>query len=65
MKEEYFQNVRYRMREEGFHYCFAHYSRWPEIKDEKFHQLREAYLKAAEELKKYVIEKAGEEDEQG
>ena len=52
------------MREEGFHYCFAHYSRWPEIKDEKFHQLREAYLKAAEELKKYVFEKAEEEDDE-
>jgi hypothetical protein len=52
------------MREEGFHYCFAHYSRWPEIKDEKFHQLREAYLQAAKELEEYVLEKV-KEDEQG
>ena len=64
MKEEYFQNVRYRIKEEGFHYCFAHYSRWPEIKDEKFHQLREAYLQAAKKLEEYVLEKV-KEDEQG
>ena len=38
---------------EGFDYAFRHYSHFEEIKDEEFHRLREAYLKAAEELIDY------------
>jgi hypothetical protein len=58
-----FEHVKYRMEEEGFHYCFFHYSRWNEIKDEKFHHLREAYLKAANELEEYVNKKSEEDDQ--
>lgn len=54
---EYFESVKYRMKEEGFHYCFDGYSRWEEIKDEKFHKLRLKYLNAAEELREYVKSK--------
>jgi hypothetical protein len=46
--------VRAKMENEGFHYCFKHYSRFEEIKDEKFHELRLAYLEAADALKKYI-----------
>ena len=42
------------MRAEGMHYCFEHYSSFEEIMDPKFHELREAYLKAASELTSYV-----------
>jgi len=42
---EDFEMVRYRMEEEGFHYCFKHYSSFKEIKDQKFHEIRGTILK--------------------
>ena len=54
---ENFQMVRYRMDAEGFHYCFKHYSSFEEVEDEKFHYLRESYIKIAEELEEYVESK--------
>ena len=54
---EYFQSVQYRMKEEGFHYCFKHYSSFTEIKDEEFHNLRKKYLEAAAQLEEYVNKK--------
>jgi len=45
------------MEAEGFHYCFEWYSTFEEIEDEKFHELRLAYLKAANELENYVYSK--------
>ena len=58
MNGEDFEYVRAKMSDEGFHYCFVHYSSFPEVKDEKFHELRKQYLKAANELEKYVNDKA-------
>jgi regulator of replication initiation timing len=55
-----FENVRYRMDAEGFHYCFKHYSSFKEIKDEKFHELRRKYLEVSEDLEKYVHSKINE-----
>ena len=54
---ENFQMVRYRMDAEGFHYCFKHYSSFEEVEDEKFHSLRESYIKIADELEEYVKSK--------
>jgi hypothetical protein len=54
---ENFQMVRYRMDAEGFHYCFKHYSSFKRVEDEKFHSLRESYIKIAEELEEYVESK--------
>ena len=34
-----FQYVRAKMRDEGFDYCFRHYSSFEEVEDEKFHSL--------------------------
>ena len=51
------ESVAYRMKAEGFHYCFEWYSTFEEIEDEKFHELRLAYLKAASELENYVSNK--------
>lgn len=42
---------------EGFHYCFVHYSDFKEIKDERFHQLRENCLKSMKDLEKYLKSK--------
>ena len=43
-----------KMRDEGFDYCFRHYSSFEEIKDGKFHELRLKYIQIAEELENYV-----------
>ena len=39
---------------EGFDYCFISYSNFEEIKDEKFHELREKYIKTKNELESYL-----------
>jgi hypothetical protein len=52
--EDDFEYVRIKMENEGFHYCFKHYSEFKEIKDKKFHELRLAYLEAADALEKYI-----------
>lgn len=57
---ENWSNVHYRMENEGFHYCFKHYSSFEEIEDEKFHQLRKQYLEIALELEQYVKNKNNE-----
>ena len=54
--------VKYRMEDEGMDYCFQSYSHWDEIKDEKFHRLRNAYLDAAEALERYVKDNSNEEE---
>ena len=46
--------VRDKVENEGFHYCFTGYSDFKDIKDEEFHKLREAYVKAAEQLADYL-----------
>ena len=49
--------VYYRMKQEGFHYCFKHFSSFEEIEDEEFHKLRNQYLETAELLEKYIKNK--------
>lgn len=39
---------------EGFDYCFIDYSDFEQIKDEKFHELRKAYIQAHDDLIKYL-----------
>ena len=52
-----FENVRYRMDAEGFHYCFESYSSFEKVEEEKFHELRKQYLKSSKELEEYVFSK--------
>lgn len=59
-KEEW-EYVYYKMMEEGFHYCFKHYSSFEDIKDEEFHRLRTNYLKSANDLEEYIKNKYNEE----
>jgi len=54
---EKFEMVRYRMDNEGFHYCFKNYSSFKEVEDEKFHELRRKYLEISHELEEYVNSK--------
>lgn len=43
---------------EGFEYAFTRYSKFSEIKDTHFHQLRQAYIDAQAALEKYITPKA-------
>lgn len=60
---EDFQYVQSKMQDEGFDYCFIHYSDFEEIKDEQFHILRKKYIQAQKELKKYILDKANTESD--
>lgn len=51
---ELFENVKYRIREEGFYYCFKHYSNWEEIEDKEFHKLRKQFLAVADKMESHV-----------
>lgn len=51
---ELWKDVKYRMKEEGFDYCFNDYSSWDEIKDEKFHSLVDQYLDISKKIKELV-----------
>jgi hypothetical protein len=51
---ENWQSVQYRMDAEGFDYCFEDYSDWNEIEDEKFHELRLAFLFTMKKLREYI-----------
>lgn len=53
MKEE-FENVIYRVSEEGLDYTFMHYSSWEDVKDEVFHKLRKDYIDAAKAMSNYL-----------
>lgn len=59
-KEEW-EYVYYKMIDEGFHYCFKHYSSFEDIKDEEFHRLRTNYLQSTNELEEYISNKYNEE----
>ncbi len=56
-EREKFEEVKYRIEDEGLDYCFRCYSSFPEIKDVVFHELRERYIKAAKEIEDYVNSK--------
>ena len=57
---ENLNHVKIRMRQEGFHYCFKHYSRFEEVEDERFHELRKQYLESSDMLEKYIDSKINE-----
>ena len=60
-EQEEFRMVQYRMDNEGFEYCFLSYSSFPEVKDEKFHQLRKELIEKIKEMRQYVEDKCDEE----
>jgi hypothetical protein len=57
---DHWLNVDYRMDNEGFEYCFKHYSSFSEIKDEEFHNLRLSMLTQMENIRKLVKDKIGD-----
>jgi len=59
-KKEDFEYLQSKIENEGFHYCFVHYSSFKEIKDEHFHKLRKEYLRIGKALEDYINERAEE-----
>jgi len=60
MTEEEIEDCRYiksKMENEGFDYCFRHYSNFKEIKDDEFHELRRQYIESSELLEDYINNK--------
>jgi len=54
MNEEERKYLLSRINNEGFDYCFIHYSDFKEIKDKDFHKYRKRYIKAQKELLQYI-----------
>ena len=59
-KEEIWIYIRSKIKNEGFHYCFAHYSNFEEVEDKEFHKLRKEYLEVSKKLEEYVNKKHSE-----
>lgn len=57
MSEEDKEYVQITVNNEGFDYAFYGYSNYNKIEDEKFHELRNKYLDARQELEKYINRK--------
>jgi hypothetical protein len=57
---EQFKYIQDKISDEGFDYCFRCYSAFGHIEDEKFHSLRESYIKIANELEEYINRKINE-----
>ena len=64
MKNEEKKSILNRINQEGFHYCFESYSRFEEIKDDKFHRLRLTYLKSVKDMQDYLKSDQFEEEDQ-
>jgi hypothetical protein len=54
------ENVRYRMKEEGIECCFRHYSSFPEIDDQQFHSLRLLLIETMDEMETLVNDRIDE-----
>lgn len=46
--------LQYKVDNEGFDYCFIHYSDFSEVNDPEFHRLREKYVEAHNALWDYL-----------
>jgi hypothetical protein len=57
MIDDNFNYLKSRINQEGFHYCFKHYSNWENIKDPEFHKLRISYLEISKLLEDYIERK--------
>lgn len=54
MQNDELETVRNTVDEDGFDYAFLHYSNFEYVTDQKFHQLRQAYIEAHRALAKYI-----------
>ena len=56
------RDVQYAIENEGMDYAFRNYSDFDEVDDEEFHELRKIYIKAADAIEEYVLEKSKEKN---
>lgn len=61
MHDNDFTDLRSRINQEGFDYCFRKYSSFKEFTDPQFHKLRLEYIESANRLENYINERAEEE----
>lgn len=54
MKLEDAEKLNSRIDQEGFDYCFIHYSNFKEITCDEFHKLRLKYIQAHNELQEFI-----------
>ena len=54
---ENMEYVQHKMDNEGFDYCFRSYSKFKDVNDPIFHELRQNYIDAANLLENYINEK--------
>ena len=54
MKKKDRESIESTIENEGFDYAFINYSDFEEVKDDKFHKLRLAYIDARKALAEYV-----------
>lgn len=54
MKASDAEHLSHKIESEGFDYCFLDYSNFDYIKDERFHELRDAFAKSQQDLKDYL-----------
>ncbi len=58
MKKKDAQSLFDKMDWEGVDYAIYDYSDWKEVKDEKFHELRNKSMEARDELNAYLMQEA-------
>lgn len=54
MSEDELEQIQLKIECEGFDYALVYYSDWKEIRDKEFQRLRKVFVKAREELAKYL-----------
>lgn len=57
------EDVRYRMKDEGIEYCFKSYSSFEEIEDEVFHLKRKKLIGLMVEMEMYIQQKITETED--
>jgi hypothetical protein len=62
-ESENWENVRYRMDNEGIEYCFTKYSSFEEIQDEEFHLKRKKLIGLMWEMRMYIQDKITETED--
>jgi hypothetical protein len=50
-------DLKYRLLNEGVDYALEHYSDWKEIKDEEFHKLRDTFLETLHKINELIERK--------
>lgn len=61
LSKEEAEAILYVIGEEGFDYAFRNYSSFGKIHNDRFHELRLAYIKATDELEKYIEDSASDQ----